>query len=167
MSRVAIILSTFLALVTLVYLPLDEQRFQNHAQHEIIGYRYVRPGVAEEYNKAGTLTAVAANGVQTGEGAYLSPGLGQWDHDSADWTCVITADIDKMHQLPKLWILSQDHTAAHCFYKRHENNLNGYIHHAHMDPARMLLFSYITGLDPPALQMLIPAATSWGVTIGF
>ncbi|KAJ3803903.1 hypothetical protein F5876DRAFT_71068 [Lentinula aff. lateritia] len=52
-----------------------------------VGYRYVSREKADEYNKAGTLTAIPATTKSIGEGAYLSPRLGEFpgNPDQSYW----------------------------------------------------------------------------------
>ncbi|KAJ3898016.1 hypothetical protein F5879DRAFT_927392 [Lentinula edodes] len=51
----------------------------------IVGYRYVSKEKADEYNKAGTLTAIPATTKSIGEGAYLSPRLGEFPGKLDEW----------------------------------------------------------------------------------
>ncbi|KAH6880984.1 hypothetical protein BKA70DRAFT_171612 [Coprinopsis sp. MPI-PUGE-AT-0042] len=135
-------------------------------QPVVLGYRYVRKQVAEDYIKAGTLTNVPASGVQIGDGAYLSPAPNQWISPDDYWLCRVTADSDEIRALPKLWIpefLPQQGTAKNptppqigLFYKSNEAARNAYIAKNKMDPAKALLFSKIAGLNPIAYQLLIP-----------
>ncbi|KAJ6583468.1 hypothetical protein DFH09DRAFT_1075878 [Mycena vulgaris] len=133
--------------------------------HVLIGYRYVPPEVAAEYNAKGTLTSIIASQEQTGPGAYISPGLGQWQTSASYWQCRILADHDKFYAAPKFFI--PDTTM------RTGSALTSYLATVHQDPTKTLLFSKITG-DPAHRQLLIPtyylprsydqkkAAPNWG-----
>jgi hypothetical protein len=146
-----LILATILALAgTILGAPVIEKR----GQSIIIGYRYVEEKTAKTYNQHKTLTQIAANGVQLGEGAYISPALGQWPVPADRWHCVILADQAKLAQVKKLYITPKSGNHV-LFYN--PTNLNAYIAKAQMDPKKTILFSVIKGLEP-AQQMLLPPA---------
>lgn len=113
--------------------------------------------------KAKSLTNVPASGVQLGEGAYLSPGPGQWTVAADYWLCLVTADSDQIKAVPKLWIpefLPQPGPPppppAGLFYANGAAARNAYIVKNKMDPAKTLLFSKISGSNPILYQLLIP-----------
>ncbi|KAJ7107914.1 hypothetical protein C8R44DRAFT_744487 [Mycena epipterygia] len=133
--------------------------------HVLIGYRYVPPEVAAEYNAKGTLTSIIASQEQTGPGAYISPGLGEWQTSASYWQCRILADHDKFAAAPKFFM--PDTTM------RTGSVLTNYLATVHQDPTKTLLFSKING-DSAHRQLLIPtyylprssvpkkAAPNWG-----
>ncbi|KAJ3898287.1 hypothetical protein F5879DRAFT_1026645 [Lentinula edodes] len=119
----------------------------------IVGYRYVSKEKADEYNKAGTLTAIPATTKSIGEGAYLSPRLGEFpgNPDQSYWECIVFGEKSKIldAQTPKLFV---DDKAAISF-KRFKLLL--YANKRGYELGKTLLFSRHFVLQDN-LQMLIP-----------
>ncbi|KAJ3875236.1 hypothetical protein F5051DRAFT_505344 [Lentinula edodes] len=127
-----------------------------------VGYRYVSREKADEYNKAGTLTAIPATTKSIGEGAYLSPRLGEFpgNPDQSYWEvmshvhkilCIVFGKRSKIldAQTPKLFV---DDKAAISF-KRFKLLL--YANKRGYELGKTLLFSRHFMLQDN-IQMLIP-----------
>ncbi|KAJ3864172.1 hypothetical protein EV359DRAFT_81661 [Lentinula novae-zelandiae] len=119
----------------------------------IVGYRYVSKAKADEYNKAGTLTAIPATTKSIGEGAYLSPRLGEFPGklDQTYWECIIIGEKSKILnvQTPELFV---DDPAA---ISAQPVKLLLYAHKKGFEIGKTLLFSRHFVFQG-TLQMLIP-----------
>ncbi|KAJ3981913.1 hypothetical protein F5890DRAFT_1611509 [Lentinula detonsa] len=119
----------------------------------IAGYRYVSKTKADEYNEAGTLTVIPATTKSIGEGAYLSPRLGEFPGklDETYWECVIFAQKSKiLSQLnPKFFV---DDKAA---ISAQPTKLFLYAHKHGFEIGKTVLFSRHF-VFKNTLQMLIP-----------
>ncbi|KAJ4490972.1 hypothetical protein J3R30DRAFT_3427671 [Lentinula aciculospora] len=159
--------SLFLSIITLVVrdsalaLPIGNQTISlsgreavGPAPDELIaGYRYVIKAKAEEYNKAKTLTVIPATTKSIGEGAYLSPRLGEFPGklDDTYWECIIIANKAKMLDAltPKLFV---DDNAA---ISAQPMKLFLYAHKKGFQIGKTILFSRHF-VFKNTLQMLIP-----------
>ncbi|KAJ6540703.1 hypothetical protein B0H19DRAFT_1269250 [Mycena capillaripes] len=128
--------------------PLAVKPELNKRDQVLIGYRYVQPHVAAEYNKYGTLTSVIASQEQTGPGAYVSPGLGEWETNPQYWQCRILADSAKFNAAPKIFVPLETPLLS-------GTALTTWLSARRMNQANTLLFSRING-DPIHRQLLIP-----------
>ncbi|KAJ7124106.1 hypothetical protein C8R43DRAFT_958789 [Mycena crocata] len=127
--------------------PFEKNAMLSKRDQVLIGYRYV----AQK---------------QTGQGAYISPGLGQWETNPQYWQCRILADRAKFKAAPKLFVADKKSMGS-------DADLTEYLSSLCMDQATTLLFSRIKGKDFRR-QLLIPpyylrrsyvpgkAATTWG-----
>ncbi|KAJ3771686.1 hypothetical protein FB446DRAFT_789377 [Lentinula raphanica] len=119
----------------------------------IVGYRYVVKEKADEYNDVGTLTAIPATTKSIGEGAYLSPRLGEYYGKLGDnyHECVIFAKKTKIHEMsPKPFFIDDNSVISAKPAK-----LFLYAHKHGVEIGKTVLFSRHF-IYTKTLQMLIP-----------
>lgn len=121
----------------------------------IIGYRTVSPEQAANYNKAGTVTDDGNRiGTQIGNGAYTTPGRGEFPGAPNAWYCVILADEDAVDRVSKAWV-PKSFGGVELWFKN--SAVDEYIKKldSSWDPAKTLRMSRIDG-NEDVLQMVIP-----------
>ncbi|KAF9065053.1 hypothetical protein BDP27DRAFT_1450470 [Rhodocollybia butyracea] len=120
----------------------------------LLGYRYVHPDKAKEYNTLHEVTSIPATDVQLGQGAYLSPRLNMFPGRLPEdfWECVVTASKKALDKAPKLFVTDTAGT------NRDKDKLARYIAQvgANYDIEQTILFSE-HHLVKNNYQMLIPA----------
>ncbi|KIK56281.1 hypothetical protein GYMLUDRAFT_263761 [Collybiopsis luxurians FD-317 M1] len=99
---------------------------------EFVGLRYVDKPKADEYNDAGTLTAIPAGGKTLGEGSYLSPQTRQPPPMTDPWVCIVFGSRQKLHapMIPKLKVSFADLPS-----QIHENDLQAWLQNYVSDAA--------------------------------
>ncbi|KAI1129039.1 hypothetical protein F5Y10DRAFT_291432 [Nemania abortiva] len=154
-----------ISLVTASPLSSDASSLEKRDSSFLVGYRGVSPGEAQNYMKAGNfLTYETAGGPshridQLGPGAYLSPSPGEWP---APWVCAVQAvSTTQFNLLNKAWVpQTADDGCTPLWDNNGAPNRQAYLT-SRGDSAfttdNTLLFSTIARVDPPKLQLLIPA----------
>ncbi|KIK69486.1 hypothetical protein GYMLUDRAFT_80703 [Collybiopsis luxurians FD-317 M1] len=131
----------------------DYEKFMVMTEEEdFVGYRVVKEDKAEEYDAAGTLTAIPATFQSTGPGAYVSPRHGMYPFRKTKdlRVCPIIGKKAKLRD-PKLMLFIKDDSLA----KGEILKLLVYVHRAGYEMRKTLLFSRYM-MNKSHMQLVIP-----------